>query len=83
MPLYTYKCNECGKIEDAHRAIKDHNNGPDCHGKMAQIIVAPMIQPVLGGGNNPGYKCVVTGEWVDSRKKRREIMKEHNLVEKG
>lgn len=82
MPLYTYKC-KCGKVEDAYRSLADRLKAPKCHGKMKQIIVPPMIQPILGGGNNPGYKCVVTDQWVDSRKKRREIMKEHNLVEKG
>ena len=83
MPYYSYRCASCGKTEDAYRSIAERNDGPRCHGKMNLVIVPPMLQPILGAGSNPGYKCVVTGEWVDSRRKRREIMKEHNLVEKG
>jgi putative FmdB family regulatory protein len=82
MPLYTYKC-KCGKTEDAWRSIAEMEDSPECHGKMIQVIIPPNIAPILGGGNNPGYHCVVTDQWVDSKRKRREIMKEHNLVEAG
>jgi hypothetical protein len=82
-PLYTYKCPECEKVEDAYRSINDRNNGPECHGQMQKIIIPTAIQPVLGGGNMPGYQCSVTGEFVTSRKRRKEIMREHNLYEKG
>lgn len=78
MPLYTYKCLKCGKIEDAYRSIDDRNNSPECHGNMEKIIVPTMVQPML-----PEYLCPVTGEFVTSRVRRREIMKENNLYEKG
>lgn len=85
MPLYTYQCAQCGRVEDAMRRMSDRANGPACCGEtMPQKIVAPMVQAqILGGGSCPGYKCVVTGEYVTSRKRRREIMAQHNLIEKG
>lgn len=83
MPIYTYKCPDCGKIEDAYRSVDDRHKGPECHGQMLKTISAIMLQPILGGGNDPGYMCPVTDEFVSSRKRRREIMKEHNLVESG
>jgi len=49
---------------------------------MQKIIVPPAINPILGGGNWHGYECPVTGEFVTSRKRRREIMRQHNLAEK-
>lgn len=83
MPLYTYHCDLCGKTEDAYRSMSERDNGPECHGKMRKIIVPTMIGAILGVASNPGYSCPVTGEFVTSTKRRKEIMKEHNLVEKG
>lgn len=84
MPIYHYKCSECGKEADEYNKINDRkDNAPKCHGKMALVIIPPQIAPVLGGGSIPGYKCPVTGKFVTSRKERREIMKRNNLVEKG
>ena len=83
MPVYTYECFVCQKREDAYRSIADRYLGPDCHGRMNKIIVPPMLQPIIGGGNFPGYKCPVTDQWVTSRKQRRNIVAEHNLIEKG
>lgn len=66
------------------RPMKDHAMGPECcEGRMAQIILPANIAPVLGGGSWPGYENIVTGEFVTSRRRHREILKEHNLVEKG
>lgn len=84
MPLYTYKCMECGKTQDAFNSISNRFNGPECCGKPTEHQIVPtQIAPIIGGGNLPGYKCPVTGEFVTSRKRRKEIMQKHNLVEKG
>lgn len=65
------------------RKIADRHDGPMCCVQMKQKIVPTQIAPVLGGGDLPGYHCPVSGEYVTSRKRRRDIMKEHNLMEKG
>ena len=39
------------------------------------------LQPVLGGGDFQGYQCVVSDKWIDSRKKRRETMKQFDILE--
>lgn len=83
MPTYTYQCKTCGKIEDSFRKIADRDNNPICHGEMVRKIIPPMLQPVLGGGGLQGYKCPVTDKWITSRKERKNIMAEHNLIEKG
>lgn len=84
MPTYDYQCDECCETQTAIRKIADRKNGPECCGKQTkQIITTSNIQPVLGGGSFEGYKCVVTDEWVDSRKKRREIIAKHGLEEAG
>jgi putative FmdB family regulatory protein len=83
MPLYTYKCLQCGRVEDAYRSISERDNGPECHGKMPKIIVPTMIGTILGVASNPGYTCPVTGEFVTDTRRRKEIIREHNLIEKG
>ena len=85
MPLYTYQCQKCECVQDAFRSIAEREKSPKCQcgGATKQIIVPPMIAPVLGGGDFPGYQCPITDQWVSSRNKRREIMREHGLIEKG
>jgi hypothetical protein len=50
---------------------------------MSKVIQPTMLQPILGGGAMPGYQCPVTDEFITSRNRRREIMRLHNLIEKG
>lgn len=85
MPLYTYKCLICNSEQDAVRRIADRKKGPECCDNiMKQKIIAPMIQAqILGGGDCPGYQCPITNEFVTSRRRRREIMKENHVVESG
>ena len=85
MPIYTYQCQDCERIQDAHRSIAKRNDSPvcPCGGDTAKKIVPAMVAPVMGGGSFPGYQCPVSNEFVTSRKQRREIMKRHDLVEKG
>lgn len=52
----------------------------DCGGDTKLVISGGTgFTQIFGAGDFPGYKCPVTEKWVDSRKKRREIMAEHNL----
>lgn len=84
MPLYSYQCQKCERVEDAIRKVVDHAIGPDCCGEpMRQKITAPMLAPIMGGGNWAGYQCPVTGRFVTSRRERKNIMAEHDLVEAG
>ena len=67
-----------------NRVDDRHINAPMCCEQTKLVIKPVQIQAqILGGGNLPGYLCPVTGDYVTSRTKRREIMKEHNLIETG
>ena len=81
MPIYTYSCPVCDKQKDQFNTIAGRNNGPSCCEAMELVIMPTQLQPVLGGGDFQGYQCIVTDKWVTSRKERRNIMAEHNLVE--
>lgn len=84
--IYDYRCNTCLEITTASRRIEDRKNTPECShcgGATHQIIAAAHIAPILGGGDFPGYNCPETGEYVTSRKRRRDILRENNLQEAG
>jgi len=82
MPIYTYKCPICENQKDDYNTVSNRHRGPKCCRNRMELAIVPVnLAPVLGGGDWPGYKCVVTDKFVTSRKQRREIMAEHNLVE--
>lgn len=84
--IYTYKCPDCHTVQDAKRSVAERNNSPVCACGQTTVKVITGGNghvSVMGGADMPGYMCPVTDTWVDSRKKRREIMKRHDLVEVG
>lgn len=85
MPIYSYKCAECGELTDEYNLISHRHKTPvcACGGETALSIQPTQIAPVMGGGDFPGYKCPVTDEFVSSRKRRKYIMDSNNLVEVG
>lgn len=42
-----------------------------------------MFNSPYGGSAIPGYMCPVTDKWVESRRERRNIMAEYELIEVG
>jgi putative FmdB family regulatory protein len=83
MPLYVYQC-EKGHTTEAYRSISEMDNCPVCDcGLETKKIITPVMftASFLGSHRNPGYKCPVTNEWVESKRKRLNIMAKHDLVE--
>lgn len=73
MPLYAYQCEHCGRREDAFRSVDDRDNGPDCHGRMAKIILPSQVQADI-----PGYVSPVSGKWIEGRAARRDDLARSN-----
>lgn len=53
MPTYTYQCQKCAHMIDAHRKIVDRDNAPDscdqCGNKeLKRLLAAPAIQMKSG-----------------------------------
>lgn len=84
MPVYTYRCNDCAQTFEEVRKIA-HMDDPapcSCGSEDTRCIIVPVrFNRVYGAADFPGYRCIVTDQWVDSRKKRRDIEREHNLQE--
>lgn len=71
MPIYTYHCIRCDRVEEAYRSISNRHDAPECCGEKTQIhIVAPAVQPDI-----PGYESPVTGKWVEGKSARREDLR--------
>ncbi len=85
MPLYSYKCSKCGELTDSYNMISTRHKAPvcGCGGDTSLSIQPVQIAPVLGGGDFQGYMCPVTDTFITSRRKRKYVMDEHNLIETG
>ena len=80
MPIYAYHCGTCGRDRDEFNKVADRDNMPDCCGAaMSRKLTACMVS--VPGGTDIDYKCPVTGEPVQSMRKRKEIMDRHDLVD--
>ncbi|MCF1367317.1 zinc ribbon domain-containing protein [Burkholderia cenocepacia] len=89
MPLYTYRCSECGQTETAFRKIAMRDLLPTCHhGRqshpMTRIIEAPYVAPDIGPYQAVAVD-VATGKppVINSRSAHREFLKRNGYVEVG
>lgn len=80
MPIYAYQCASCGASTDAFSKIADRDNGPPCCGAaMGKKLTACMVS--VPGGINVDYQCPVSGEVVQSMRRRKYIMEKNGLVD--
>lgn len=79
MPIYTIKCDTCGKQEDIFRKLAEYNNLPECCGQITQrVLCAPMVM-----GDIQPYISQIDGSLITSRSHHRTHLKDHNCVEIG
>ena len=52
MPLYTFQCYECGKVQEAMRSVKSRNKSIACDHCMcaSERIIDPVAFQLKGGG---------------------------------
>ena len=58
MPLYTYQCYECGKVQEEMRSVKDRDKSIACNHCMCasdRIIDLAAFQLKGGGWAKDGY----------------------------
>lgn len=68
MPLYPFRCADCGRDQDQFARVDDRDANPPvcCGAAMARQLVAPMVSV----SNTEAYKCPMTGETVSSERRR-------------
>ena len=75
MPMYSYRCETCKRVEVAFRSIAERAVAPTCVKDgvlMGKFIDAPMVR-----GDLPGYDCPITGKWVEGRRAHEQNLKVH------
>ena len=80
MPLYDFKCQSCGQKHELYAKIEERNATCECGGNMDRLITSRYyahsdLKPYLD--EHIGDKPV----WVQSRKHRRQLMREHGVYE--
>lgn len=80
MPIYSYRCDQCGRGADSFAHIDERDNSPLCCGaSMVRQLSAPMVQ--VPGGLDVRYQCQVSGENVTSMRRRKYLMDKHGLAD--
>lgn len=93
MPLYTFQCPQCKRIETAFRKIAERNEAPRC-GKCVRLIpnasgpdsphsyetfiMKRIVEAPAVHADLPGYQSPIDGRWIEGRKARTEDLKRNN-----
>ena len=78
MPMYSYRCAECGAVEDKYSPVSERNrNIPDCHGPMVRQLCAPTISVQA----EVRAASPIDGTVLTTRRQRTEYMKRNGLQE--
>lgn len=81
MPLYEYRCRQCGAESEAYNRIAERESGAPacaCGGQTEPFIGTPPMGHVQGECH---YVCPKTGEQITSRKQRAENFARHGLMD--
>lgn len=80
MPIYEFKCSECGICTEKFLPLSEYLNVPECCEKpMERMLSAPaaIIQ------DNTCYRSQLNGQMITSRRQHRTHLKEHGCIEVG
>jgi len=75
MPLYEYKCKNCGNRRDFFLKLSELSEPQFCfycEGEMTRQLSPPRLNL-----DYPGYSCPITGKWVEGRREHRENLEKH------
>ena len=76
MPLYQFKCDECGAEIEEYQSMKEEHVA-QCCGKNARRIFNPTaFTDVYNGQYEPALR-----QYVGTKTERRRLMKEANLID--
>lgn len=81
MPIYPFECSTCNKSEDVYATVSDYERGVApmcCRAPMDRIYTPLHVQPDISG-----YQSQITGEWIGSRSRHRDHLRQHDCVEVG
>lgn len=78
MPMYLYRCAECGAAHDHFARVSEIDTSiPECHGPMQRQLCAPMVAVQA----DICAASPIDGTPITSRRQRTEYMKRNGLQE--
>ena len=78
MPILV-KCPACEAEQEIYRSFEKYDDLPwHCGKKMERVICAAWVM-----GDLQPYQSMITGEWITSRSRHREHLKDHGCIEVG
>lgn len=81
MPLYTYRCPNCGKQTDMFLKMSE-SDAPQLWKHDCISPVPTYLEKVITAArvvtDYPGYECPITGNWIEGRVAHRENLARHN-----
>jgi putative FmdB family regulatory protein len=79
--IYDFRCDSCGRDDrDVWQRMNDP--APECcgHSMRRAFNTPPQVNAFFfGSTKNPGYQCVVSDRWIDTKTKRNDVMKEFGV----
>lgn len=80
MPLYSFKCDDCGSIHDVFLSIMNRHDSPECCGKRTRRIIG---NHSIIGDIKPYWDENISDKpvYVKSRNHKKKLLKEHGLYE--
>lgn len=79
MPIYAYRCTECGAERDQFNRIAErHTNAPTCCDRGMDVKLCANLGHVQ---ESFAAECPVTGQIITTHRQRRRVMDEHGLVD--
>jgi hypothetical protein len=79
MPMYSSRCDECGKAHSYLSTVANRATTPTCHGEpTSKTLDAPMVSAMAWSGwkgfNVPG------GQWIEDGASYKKFLDKHNYV---
>lgn len=80
MPLYDYRCEDCGTVEEDFRRVDDRHDPGKCRcgGVTCYHFAPPNVLSDIDG-----YQSMADGSWISSRSQHRDHLKRHGCIEVG
>ena len=76
MPLYEFKCEQCGKAFTKLQSMKQEHTAECCNRPSRRIFSATAFTDVYTGKYEPALR-----QYVGTKTERRRLMKEKNLID--
>lgn len=71
MPIYRWRCDNCGREDEGFRSIAERREAPECCGEVMQIVICPAFV----NADIAPYVSPTTGRVVSSRSDRRDDLR--------